>query len=315
MRLLNQALSVLSQHYELHRPNIEWIQNEPDKTVWKVIDKYGTYILKSDLKTNPSLIPSIYLQYDLSLQGLNVPEIISTNRRKLCVKLNNRVYFLCRYIHGQTATVLERTKAIGDFHQQARPPHSWPAYRKNLTSPVARAKEWVADYEIKLNQLKQWEQDYALPQIRPCIQLAKKSLKVSTKRIGALEDHFRKVNEKKWLVHGDLTHRNAINTKSGDVWLIDLEHSKVDSPVKDIRSLLPKILLSSMYEIYFSRFSDGRSFEELYYMDAMFPHGLHSYIGGVIRQHRLPMKPSSIQEIVLDELHKDEIISKLWSGH
>lgn len=314
MLSLNHALSILNQHYDIDHPNVEWIQNERNKVVWKVSDKNGIYVLKSDLRKKPFLIPSTYLQYELSRQELNVPEIISTNRRKLCVKLNNRVYFLSRYIHGQTATVLERTNAIGDFHQQARPPHSWPAYQENMVSPMARAKEWVADYEIKINELKKWEQDYALPQIRPCIQLAKKSLKVSTKRIAALEEHFRKVNEKKWMVHGDLTHRNAIKTKSGNIWLIDLEHSKVDSPVKDIRSLLPKILLSSMYEIYFSRFSDGRTFEELYYMDAMFPHSLHSYIRGIIRNERLSKERSSIQEVVLNELHKDEIINKLWSG-
>ncbi|UNK19756.1 hypothetical protein MNQ98_06915 [Paenibacillus sp. N3/727] len=270
--------------------------------------------MKSDFKKNSSLIPSIYLQYELSLQGLNVPEVIPTNRRKLCVKLNNRIYFLSRYIHGEPATISERTKAIGDFHQRASLPHSWQAYQKKTASPMTSAKEWIEDYEMKINQLKKWEKDYAIQHIQPCIQLAEKCLNVSSEKTADLANHITKVNESKWLVHGDLTHRNAIKTKSGDIWLIDLEHSKVDSPVKDIRFLLPKIMLSSHYGAYFSRFLVGRSFEELYYMDSIFPHSLHSYIGGVIRQKRLPLKRSSIQELVLKELHKDEMISKLWSG-
>lgn len=310
MRILNHALSILKQHYDIINPIMEWIQNEPDKAVWKVSNNNESYILKSDFKKNHSFIPSIYLQYELSHQGLHVPEIIPTNQRKLCVKFNNRLYFLSRYIQGEPAIVSERTKAIGDFHQRASLPHSLMAHQ-NTASPLTCANEWIADYEMKINQMKMWEKDYSLQHIQPCIQLAEKCLKYSLERVTVLTGHFKKVHEQKWLVHGDLSHSNAISTKAGDIWIIDLEHSKVDSPVKDIRFLLPKIMLSSHYETYFSRFTIGRSFEELYYMDATFPHSLHSFIGGLIRQKRLSSKRASIDDVISKELHKDEKIGKL----
>lgn len=314
MPTMKDATMVLNQYYDIEQPKIEWIQNEQDKTVWKVIDNQETYILKSDFKSNKVLLPSITLQHTLFQQGLNVPEVIPTNQRKLCAKQGKHLYFLSRYIPGDPATVIDRARAIGDFHQQARLPNSFIT-NQNPEGWSVGINKWIADYELKFKELMKWNDDYSLQQnIQPCIQLAEKYLRISSRKISVLADHLKSVNNAKWLVHGDLSHSNAIKTASGAIWIIDLEHTRVDSPIKDIRFLLPKIVLSSQYREYFARFTEGRSFEELYYIDAIFPHSLHSYLGGLIRQKKLPLNISRIQEVVLNELKKDEMISRRLGG-
>ncbi len=313
MPTLQEAALVLNQYYDIKKPKIEWIQNEPDKAVWKVIDNKETYILKSDYRSSKSFTPSITLQYALSQQGLKVPEVIATNQRKLCTKQGEHRYYLSKYISGGPASIIDRVKVIGDFHQHA----TWPSSLTSNQKPSALKNginRWISEYQLKLKDLMKWKNQYSLPYIQPCIQLAEKCIKVSSRRAPLLADHLTSVNNKRWLVHGDLTHLNVIKTPSGDLWIIDLEHSRIDSPIKDIRYLLPRVVLSSYYKEYFARFPEGTSFKELYYIDAIFPHSLHFYLGGSIRQGKLPLKSSQVQKIVSDELAKDDMISKLLGG-
>lgn len=313
MPTLQEAALVLNQYYDIKKPKIEWIQDEPDKAVWKVIDNKETYILKSDYRSSKTFTPSITLQYALSQQGLKVPEIIATNQRKLCTKQGEHRYYLSRYISGGPASIIDRVKVIGNFHQNARLPSSLTS-KQNPDELKVGINRWISEYEVKLNDLRKWRDQYSLPYIQPCIQLAKKCIKVSSRRAPLLADHLTSVNNKRWLVHGDLTHLNVIKTPSGDLWIIDLEHSRIDSPIKDIRYLLPRVVLSSHYKEYFKRFPEGKPFKELYYIDAIFPYGLYYYLGGSIRQRKLPLKSSQVQQIVLEELAKDDMISKLLGG-
>lgn len=313
MPTIKDATMVLNQYYDIKKPKIEWIQNEPAKAVWKVIDNKETYILKSDYRSSNIFTPSITLQNALSQQGLKVPGVIATNQRKLCTKQGKHRYYLSRYISGGPASIIDRVRVIGDYHQQAR----WPSSLTSNQNPddlKGGINRWISEYELKLKDLMKWKDQYSLQHIQPCIQLAEKCIRVSSRRAPLLADHLKSVNNKRWLVHGDLTHLNAIKTPSGDIWIIDLEHSRIDSPIKDIRYLLPRIVLSSHYKEYFARFAEGKSFEDLYYIDAIFPHSLHFYLGGSIRQRKLPLKISLVQEIVINELKKDDMISKLLGG-
>ncbi|SEL67323.1 Phosphotransferase enzyme family protein [Paenibacillus sp. cl141a] len=313
MPTIQEAALVLNQYYGIKKPKIEWIQNEPDKAVWKVIDNKETYILKSDYRSSKSFTPSITLQYALSQQGLKVPEVIATKQRKLCTKQGEHRYYLSKYISGGPASIIDRVRIIGDYHQHA----TWPSSLTSNQQPSALKNginRWISEYQLKLKELMKWKDQYSLPYIQPCIQLAEKCIRVSSRRAPLLADHLTSVNNRRWLVHGDLTHLNVIKTPSGDLWIIDLEHSRIDSPIKDIRYLLPRVVLSSYYKEYFTRFPEGTSFKELYYIDAIFPHSLHFYLGGSIRQMKLPLKSSQVQEIVSDELAKDDMISKELGG-
>lgn len=313
MPTIQEAALVLNQYYGIKKPKIEWIQNEPDKAVWKVIDNKETYILKSDYRSSKSFTPSITLQYALSQQGLKVPEVIATKQRKLCTKQGEHRYYLSKYISGGPASIIDRVRIIGDYHQHA----TWPSSLTSNQQPSALKNginRWISEYQLKLKELMKWKDQYSLPYIQPCIQLAEKCIRVSSRRAPLLADHLTSINNKRWLVHGDLTHLNVIKTPSGDLWIIDLEHSRIDSPIKDIRYLLPRVVLSSYYKEYFTRFPEGTSFKELYYIDAIFPHSLHFYLGGSIRQMKLPLKSSQVQEIVSDELAKDDMISKELGG-
>lgn len=313
MPTIQEAAMVLNQYYDIKNPKIEWIQDEPDKAVWKVIDNQETYILKSDYRSSKTFTPSITLQYALSQQGLKVPAIIATNQRKLCTKQGEHRYYLSKYISGGPASIIDRVKVIGNFHQHARLPSSLTS-KQNPDDLKVGINRWISEYEVKLNDLRKWRDQYSLPYIQPCIQLAKKCIRASSRRAPLLADHLTSVNNKRWLVHGDLTHLNVIKTPSGDLWIIDLEHSRIDSPIKDIRYLLPRVVLSSHYKEYFARFPEGKPFKELYYIDAIFPYGLYYYLGGSIRQRKLPLKSSQVQQIVSDELAKDDMISKLLGG-
>lgn len=313
MPTIQEAAMVLNQYYDIKNPKIEWIQDEPDKAVWKVIDNQETYILKSDYRSSKTFTPSITLQYALSQQGLKVPAIIATNQRKLCTKQGEHRYYLSKYISGGPASIIDRVKVIGNFHQNARLPSSLTS-KQNPDDLKVGINRWISEYEVKLNDLRKWRDQYSLPYIQPCIQLAKKCIRASSRRAPLLADHLTSVNNKRWLVHGDLTHLNVIKTPSGDLWIIDLEHSRIDSPIKDIRYLLPRVVLSSHYKEYFARFPEGKPFKELYYIDAIFPYGLYYYLGGSIRQRKLPLKSSQVQQIVSDELAKDDMISKLLGG-
>ncbi|MEC0203592.1 phosphotransferase [Paenibacillus lautus] len=310
MPTIQEATMVLNQYYDIKKPKIEWIQNAPSKSVWKVIDNKESYILKSDYRSNKAFTPSISLQNVLFQQGLKIPEVIATNQRKLCTKQGKHRYYLSRYISGSTVSISDRVKVIGDFHQQARWPSSLPSNQSPEDWRVG-VNTWISDYELKLKDLMKWSDQYSLRKhIQPCIQLAEKCLRVSSRRMSALADHLKTVNNRRWLVHGDLSHENAIKAATGDVWIIDLELTRVDSPIKDIRFLLPKMVLFSHYKEYFARFVDGKSFEELYYIDAIFPHGLHFYIGGMIRKKKLPLSFSQIQKFVIEELNKDDMITR-----
>ncbi|MGG3283052.1 phosphotransferase [Paenibacillus solani] len=313
MPTIQDAMLVLNQYYDIKKPKIEWIQNEPDKAVWKVINNNETYILKSDYRSSKTFTPSITLQYALSQQGLKVPEVIATNQRKLCTKQGEHRYYLSRYISGGPVSIIDRVRVIGDFHQHARCPSSLTP-KQNPDDLKVGINRWISEYQLKLKELMKWKDQYSLKHIQPCIQLAEKCIRVSSRRAPLLADHLKAVSKRRWVVHGDLTHLNAIKTTSGDIWIIDLEHSRIDSPIKDIRYLLPRIVLSSYNKEYFARFPEGKSFEELYYIDAIFPYSLYYYLGGSIRQMKLPLKSSRVQEIVLDELKKDDIVSRHLGG-
>ncbi|MGG3310329.1 phosphotransferase [Paenibacillus lautus] len=313
MPTIQDAMSVLNQYYDIKKPKIEWIQNEPDKAVWKVINNNETYILKSDYRSSKTFTPSITLQNALSQQGLKVPEVIATNQRKLCTKQGEHRYYLSRYISGGPASIIDRVRVIGDFHHTTRCPSSLTP-KQNPDDLKVGINRWISEYQLKLKELLKWKDQYSLKHIQPCLQLAEKCIRVSSRRAPLLADHLKSVSKRRWVVHGDLTHLNAIKTTSGDIWIIDLEHSRIDSPIKDIRYLLPRIVLSSYYNEYFAKFPEGKSFEELYYIDAIFPYSLYYYLGGSIRQRKLPLKSSRVEEIVLDELKKDDIVSRHLGG-
>jgi len=313
MPTIQEAAMVLNQHYDIKKPKIEWIQDEPDKAVWKVSNNKETYILKSDYRSSKTFTPSITLQYALSQQGFKVPEVIATNQRKLCTKQGEHRYYLSRYISGGPASIIDRVRIIGDYHQHARLPSSLTP-KHNPDDLKVGINRWISEYQLKLKDLMKWKDQYSLPYIQPCIQLAEKCIRISSQNAPLLADHLTSVNNRRWLVHGDLTRLNVIKTPSGDLWIIDLEHSRIDSPIKDIRYLLPRVVLSSHYKEYFARFPEGKSYKELYYIDAIFPHSLHFYLGGSIRQMKLPLKSTKVQEIVSDELAKDDMISKELGG-
>ncbi|EGG36454.1 hypothetical protein [Paenibacillus sp. HGF5] len=147
MPTLQEAALVLNQYYDIKKPKIEWIQNEPDKAVWKVIDNKETYILKSDYRSSKSFTPSITLQYALSQQGLKVPEVIATNQRKLCTKQGEHRYYLSKYISGGPASIIDRVKVIGDFHQHA----TWPSSLTSNQKPSALKNginRWISEYQL-----------------------------------------------------------------------------------------------------------------------------------------------------------------------
>lgn len=310
MPTIQDAAMVLNQYYDLRKPKIEWIQNAPSKSVWKVIDNKESYVLKTDYRSNKAFAPSISLQNALFKQGLKIPEVIPTNQRKLCTRQGKHRYYLSRYISGSNVSISDRARAIGDFHQQARWPKSLPS-NQSPADWTTGINTWISDYELKLKDLVKWGDQHSIRKhIQPCIQLAEKCLSVSSRKTSPLADHLKTVYKRRWLAHGDLNHENAIKTATGEIWIIDLELTRVDSPIKDIRFLLPKMMLTSQYKEYFARFVDGKPFEELYYIDAIFPHGLHFYIGGMIRKKKLPLNVSLIKDFVLEELKKDEMISR-----
>lgn len=181
MPTIQEAALVLIQHYDIKKPKIEWIQDEPDKAVWKVIDNKETYILKSDYRSSKTFTPSITLQYELSQQGLKVPEVIATNQRKLCTKHGKHRYYLSRYISGGSASIIDRVKVIGDFHQNA----TWPSSLSSNQKPSALKNginRWISEYQLKLKDLMKWKDQYSLPYIQPCLQLAEKCIRVSSRR-------------------------------------------------------------------------------------------------------------------------------------
>lgn len=181
MPTIEEAALVLNQYYGIKKPKIEWIQNEPDKAVWKVSNNKETYILKSDYRSSKTFTTSITLQYALSQQGLKVPAIIATNQRKLCTKQGEHRYYLSKYISGGPASIIDRVKVIGNFHQNARLPSSLTS-KQNPDDLKVGINRWISEYEVKLNDLRKWRDQYSLPYIQPCIQLAKKCIRASSRR-------------------------------------------------------------------------------------------------------------------------------------
>ncbi|GGF98729.1 phosphotransferase [Paenibacillus abyssi] len=305
-----KAMAVLKLYFGNKQPRIRWLQNEPDKSVWKVTVDHNKYVLKCSKKHRKAPIFSILLQHELSQKGLPTPAVIPTINKEVFVEDQSYHYFLTEYVKGSTASIKERTKIIGDFHREAVLPRSLSMYRSKLVQ-VEHKSDWIAEYEYKLRCLKMWMGKYALPRdMRHCINMAEKCISIS-KRATLLDEHIDEVNRKNLLTHGDFYSSNVLKSKKGKLWIIDFERSGIDSPVKDLRFIMPDIILSSYYETYFSRYPQGKRYEQIYYMDALFPHRLFTKLYILIRKKKARRNLDQIKDIIGLELEKERMIGEL----
>lgn len=316
MPTVEEALIILKHDFGIAKPQIEWIQNEPYIQVWKIHVNDKNYALKCTPKTNTFLL-SILLQHELYKQRVNVPQVIQTREQTPYAENKYRYFFLSKFIEQTDAPSLkDQVMAVGEFHQKAFLPASLSSYRANFTK-ITNKKDWLQEYLKKINQIKDWIKQFSLSEdFDACFNMAENCIRLM--KISSLEEHIKMVNENGLLCHGDFCSDNMVNSKKR--YIIDLDDTRIDSPIKDLRTIpVSNALMRSLYDNYFTEYPFGKTFEELYYIDALFPHRTYFRLKRFIREQILHANLPFIRELILREIEKEKMIMKLlnnpkWKG-
>lgn len=326
--LIKLAENVLA-NYDIKPESIKVIQGGGIKTVWKINTPETVLCLKRLRQTPDHALFTINAQHYMASRGARVPAICLAQNGSLYVLLDNQIFVLYKWIQGKNlyldnqADLEQALYGIAVFHRDSA--GYLPPDNCQVSSKLGR---WPHYYNSLLNRLREWKQTAGASAQQPLSRVflanVDHSIMLGEKALAMLEqscysDWVTEIERQKNLCHQDYGDGNALLTPEG-VYVIDLDGVTYDLPVRDLRKIInkrmvtigrwDKELLQSIVNWYCQINPLTKEQLQVLYIDLLFPHEFHDTAKNPYRKNK-PINPAKLAKAAKHEQAKDEILVSL----
>lgn len=327
--LIKLGLFIL-QNWDIEVHSIQVIQGNQMALVWKIETNRGFLCLKRLHRPEKKAQFSIYAQNYLAEKGFKVPSIYETKNNKLYTKFHSFLFVVYDWIEGTPFDfeVKEDLKMVmgglAAYHRESIgyfPPTGIDIFSKLGKLPVHYTKRCQQLDSWKLVAKSYQDDTFAklyLEEIDFFIKEGKKIL--SEIEQSSYQDWIENVKKSPTLCHQDYGTGNTLRGLDGDIWIIDLDTTSFDLPIRDLRKMIVPMLNSttSWNEMTFYTMLDAYESitpltveqKKIMYLDMLFPYELYD----VVRDKFIRKSPFSEKELMdamAYERIKKAAISKL----
>ncbi|HET7628540.1 MAG TPA: CotS family spore coat protein [Bacillales bacterium] len=298
---MREQLEVLGneiiKQWSLPVERIELIQGGQMALVWKVMTNEGPFCLKRINRPEKKALFSIHAQHFLAGKGANVPRIIKTKDDELYAKHGPFLFVVYEWIEGRPfdLNVNEEMewmmKGLAHYHLDSEgyhPPEGVPA--------ASKLGQWPRHYMKRIQQMKAWkliaEQQPDDPFSIKYMETADDAVASGRSVLSQLQNsHYHDwVAEKRkapTLCHQDYGTGNTL-LRNGEVWVIDLDTTAYDLPVRDLRKLIIPMMTDDggwrddLFDLMLNAYESVHPLTDeqkrVMYIDMMFPYELYDVI-------------------------------------
>lgn len=327
---LNQLAGTLLTHWEINVNAIELIQGGQMALVWKLATDKGPLCLKRIHRPEKKALFSIYAQDYLAKKGCRVPGIIANKSGSLYTKQGPFLYVVYDWIVGRVFNdqieedLTWMMKGLADYHTESigyQPPEGTPVFSK--------LGKWPSHYIKRCQQMDTWkliaEQFPDDPFSTVYLQEIDAFIRYGEALIDELNhsyyfDWVKKVKEAPNLCHQDYgTGNTLLSDRSGntDIWLIDLDTTTFDLPIRDIRKIVIPLMndrgawdadyfhhMIASYENFHPLTPEEK---RVLYIDMLFPYELYSVVQSKFGRKGEASVDELEQAFAFERTKKDEI--------
>lgn len=314
----------LLQNWDIQISSIQLIQGNQMALVWKLETDRGNICLKRLHRPEKKAKFSIYAQNYLAKKGFKVPKIHKNKDGKLYTKFQAFLFVVYDWIDGtpfqfDVKEDLEMVmKGLACYHRESigyTPPADIDIFSKLGKLPVHYIKRCQQLESWKLIANSQSEDLFAqmyLKEIDSFIDDGKKVLSIIED--SNYQNWVDEVSKKPNLCHQDYGTGNTLRGSNGDIWIIDLDTTSFDLPIRDLRKMIIPMLDSTtnwneetfytMLDAYESITPLTNEQKQIMFVDMLFPYELYD----VVRDKFI--RKSSFSEKELIDAMKYEQIKK-----
>jgi len=327
-RLVHMARLLLKQ-WDVEAKAIEVIQSGQMALVWKVYTDDGPKCLKRIHRPKKKALFSIYAQDTLAKKGLYVPRIIETRNHRLFKQYGPFLFVLYDWIEGTPFDLnvhddlIAMIEALAHFHEQSvgyEPPPGVPVFSK--------LGKWPKHYMKRCRQLEAWKQLAKLDRDDPFSRLylaeidrfIEKGEEVLQQLLESYyETWVEQMKKRPSLCHQDYGTGNSLRGEDRNVWIIDLDTTAFDLPIRDVRKMMAPFLFETdekgktKADIVLEAYEDVRPLtkkeKKVLFIDLLFPYDLHELaVEKYIRN--VPITEAELAEAMAYEQAKWEEIER-----
>lgn len=286
---------VLIKNWDISVEKIEVIQGNQLALVWKLTTSEGSLCLKRIHRPEKKSLFSIHAQDYLAKKGFRVPRIFPNKSGKLYTKYYSFLFVVYDWIEGTTfdLSVPEDLKMImkglAEYHQASigyKPPAGVDIFSK--------IGKWPNHYIKRCQQMESWkliaeslpddpfaqlylqEIDFFLEDSRNTLKLLQESEYPSWSKT---------VKKTPNLCHQDYGAGNTLLGTDEKIWIIDLDTTSFDLPIRDLRKMIVPLLDTTdtwnneifqlMMDAYESINPLTGEQKRIMFIDMLFPYELH----------------------------------------
>ncbi|MFB5282319.1 CotS family spore coat protein [Peribacillus sp. Hz7] len=298
MKNLDLGKRLMAVHYpSLEVFDIEVIQDEPIKTIWKAETSIGTVCLKRIRKSIPIVKFTTAAQDYLYAKGALVAGIIPTKENELFFVHEGYGLVLYQWIDGSDLEMEEveehafaGLEGLAQFHKDTVgfvPPSDCQTSN--------RMGVWPHHYNKMLEEMKQWKieaEKKTTPFEQAYVKLADEMIQLAEQANQMFQDscYFEwvdEIGEYGYMCHQDYGKGNALQTEKG-VYVLDLDNVTYDIPLRDVRKLIMKRMeeigawdvseLERLVNCYESILPLTEEQRKILYIDMLYPHQFYGCV-------------------------------------
>lgn len=298
---LNQLAEILLKHWPIHVEKIELIQGGQMALVWKLTTAKGPLCLKRIHRPEKKSLFSINAQDYLAKKGAHVPGILPNKDGFLYTKQGPFLYVVYDWVIGtvfddQLADDLTwMMKGLADYHKNSigyQPPEG--------TTLFSKLGKWPRHYRKRCQQMTAWKliakeeageafADLYLNKIDDFIAFGEQLIEELNHSY--YPEWVKKCEKSPSLCHQDYGTGNTLLSGTGkdeDIWLIDLDTTTFDLPIRDLRKIIIPLMndrgqwdsdyFNLMLRAYESYHPLTKAEEKVLFIDMLFPYELYSVV-------------------------------------
>lgn len=290
----NQLAQVVLQRYRIVPDQVRLVQGGSIKTVWQVAAGNRSLCLKRLRHTRDRALFSVGAQAFMAGRGAAVSPVLPAPDGDIMIEHEGYVFVLYQWLKGRGLALSRRedlalgVRGLAAFHRDSA--GYQPLAGARVSSKLGRLGNYYASVIKRLLQwreaaLEQGENPVArayLDEVDPALELANRAMTLLEQ--SCYNSWINRFTSQAGLCHQDFGEGNVLLVDDR-VYILDLDGVTFDLPVRDLRKLILKNMLSrgkwdeSLLNEVLSWYGEVYPLEpsqvQVLYVDLLFPHELH----------------------------------------